>query len=168
MADLGKIIRAARRRARLSQAELASRAKTSQPAIARYESRAATPSIATLERILAACGDAIVIDVSRRSPRRQRGRALALVHQARERLLDAAERHGVRDLRLFGSAARGDDTPDSDIDFLVDLEPGRTLLDLIGFQQEAEDILGVSVDAAAPRLLKQRVRTRALREARAV
>ncbi|HKC91842.1 MAG TPA: nucleotidyltransferase family protein [Candidatus Limnocylindria bacterium] len=74
----------------------------------------------------------------------------------------------MRDLRVFGSVARGDETPQSDIDFLVELNPGRTLLDLIGFQQEAEDILGVGVDVASPRMMKRRVRIRALREARPV
>ena len=86
----------------------------------------------------------------------------------RSRLEAAAERHGVRDLRVFGSVARGDETPESDVDFLVDLDPGRTLLDLIGFQQEAEDILGVGVDVASPRMMKERVRVRANREARPV
>jgi uncharacterized protein len=74
----------------------------------------------------------------------------------------------VRDLRVFGSVARGDETPQSDIDFLVELDPGRTLLDLIGFQQDAEEILGVGVDVATARMLKDRVRIRALREARPV
>ena len=74
----------------------------------------------------------------------------------------------MSDVRIFGSVARGDARPESDVDLLVDLEPGRTLLDLIGFKQDAEDILGVSVDAAAPRFMKDRVRRRALKEARAL
>ena len=69
---------------------------------------------------------------------------------------------------MFGSVARGEDTETSDIDLLVDLEPRRTLIDLIGFQQEAEEILGAPVDAAASRFMKSRVRARALREARQV
>jgi uncharacterized protein len=91
-----------------------------------------------------------------------------LIRQRRNSLETAAQRHGVRDLRVFGSIARGDETPESDIDFLVDLEPGRTLLDLIGFQQDAEEILGVRVHVATLRILKERVRARALREARPV
>jgi hypothetical protein len=93
---------------------------------------------------------------------------LALVRRLRRRLDAAARRHGIRHLRVFGSVARGDETPESDVDFLVDLDPRRTLLDLIGFQQEAEDILGVGVDVAAPRMMKKRVRARAIREARPV
>jgi predicted nucleotidyltransferase len=69
-------------------------------------------------------------------------------------------------VKVFGSVARDEAEADSDVDLLVDLAPGRTLLDLIGFKQEAEDILGRDVDAIAPRFLKDRIRARALREAR--
>ena len=166
-----RLIRDARTRAKLSQVALADRAKTSQPAIARYEAGTASPSLGTLERILAACDRSLVLSVAER-PRRTRepssGQRLALIRRLRSRLDSAARRHGVRDLRVFGSVARGDATAESDVDFLVDLDPGRTLLDLIGFQQDAEDILGVSVDVAAPRLMKERVRARAIREARPV
>jgi len=74
----------------------------------------------------------------------------------------------VRNIRVFGSVARGDETANSDIDLLVELEPERTLIDLIGFQQDAQDILRVRVDAASPRFMKRRVRARAVREARRV
>lgn len=166
---VARLIRDARKRARLSQAGVAARAGTSQPAIARYEAGVATPSLSTLERLLAACGRSLVLGtkvsasgatVRRREPR------IALVRSARDRLRQAARRHGVRDIGVFGSVARGEQTGDSDVDLLVDLEPGRTLIDLIGFQQEAEDILGVRVDAAAPRFMKDRVRARAIRDAR--
>jgi len=152
----------------LSQAQLAERAHTSQSAIARYEIGAATPTLATLERILAASGDALVLGVSRRRPSRRVTKGLALLRRSRDRLQEAARRHGVRDLRVFGSIARGEARANSDIDLLVDLDPGRTLLDLIGFQQDAKEILGVDVDVAAPRLMKDRVRARAIREARAL
>ena len=169
--NVGSLIRNARTRAKLSQTALAGRAKTSQPAIARYEAGAASPSLATLERILAATDSSLVLSAPQR-PRRDRRHSpashLALIHRLRGRLTAAAAHHGVRDLRVFGSVARGDETPQSDIDFLVELNPGRTLLDLIGFQQEAEDILGVGVDVASPRMMKRRVRIRALREARPV
>ena len=169
--NVSELIRDARMRAKLSQVALAGRAKTSQPAIARYEAGAASPSLGTLERILAACGSSLVLSAPRRPQRSRRplsGGRLALIRRLRGRLQAAAERHGVRDLRVFGSVARGDETPESDVDFLVDLDPGRTLLDLIGFQQEAEDILGVGVDVASPRMMKERVRVRATREARPV
>ena len=164
------LIRDARKRARLSQAGLAARASTSQSAVARYEAAVATPSLSTLERLLAACGSRLILgtglSVSRTSERDTDKRHLSAVHGARERLLQAALRHGVRDVRVFGSVARGEETDRSDIDLLVDLEPERTLVDLIGFQQEAEDILGVEVDAVAPRFMKRGVRAGAIRDAR--
>jgi predicted nucleotidyltransferase len=86
----------------------------------------------------------------------------------RAQLLAAARRRGVSNLRVFGSVARGDDTAESDIDLLVDLDRARTVLDLIGFQQDAERILGMRVDAVAPRFMKERVRARAVRDARPV
>ena len=165
-----KLLRDARSSAGLSQTTLASRAKTSQPAIARYESGVATPSLATLDRILRACGRSVIVGTTpapRVSRPTSRGSA-SRVRRYRRELLEAASRHGVSDVRIFGSVARGDARPESDVDLLVDLEPGRTLLDLIGFKQDAEDILGVSVDAAAPRFMKDRVRRRALKEARAL
>jgi len=169
--DVAELVRDARARAKLSQVALADRAKTSQPAIARYEAGVASPSLGTLERILAACDRSLVVTAPqrrRRARQRSTGQRLALIRVLRSTLLTAARRHGIRDLRVFGSVARGDETPESDVDFLVELDPGRTLLDLIGFQQEAEDILGVGVDVAAPRMMKERVRARAMREARPV
>jgi predicted nucleotidyltransferase/DNA-binding XRE family transcriptional regulator len=169
--NVGKLIRDARTRAKLSQAALAGRAKTSQPAIARYESGAASPSLSTLERILAASSSSLVLRTTQRQRRARKtasGNRLALIRGLRNRLLAAAGRHGIRDLRVFGSVARGEETRESDVDMLVDLDPDRTLLDLIGFQQEAEDILGIGVDVAVPRMMRQRVRERALRDARPI
>src|SRR5437867_2629449 len=169
--QVAQLIRDARRRAGLSQAALAARAKTSQPAVARYEAGTATPSLATLERLLGASGSSLVLRANPR-PLRVSGKRIgdrgALLQRSRGRLREAALRHGVRNIRVFGSVARGDESAESDIDLLVELEPGRTLLDLIGFQQDAQDILGVDVDAAAPRFMKERVRARAMREARRV
>lgn len=64
----------------------------------------------------------------------------------------------MRRIRVFGSLARGEDARASDVDLLVDLEPGRTLLDLAGFRREAEGILGTPVDVATPDMLKRRIR----------
>jgi uncharacterized protein len=169
--NVSDLIRDARIRAKLSQAALADRAKTSQPAIARYEAGAASPSLSTLERILAASNSSLVLSApqkGRRARQASSGRRLALIRGLRDRLQATAGRHGIRNLRVFGSVARGEETPESDVDFLVDLDPERTLLDVIGFQQEAEDILGTGVDVAVPRMMKARVRARAMREARAI
>lgn len=166
-----RLVAEARRAAGLSQAQLARRAGTSQSAIARYERAVSTPSLDTLERLLRACGRPLRLAMSAvpaRTPAPQLprpGTRAALVRRRRARLLAAARRNGARRVRLFGSAARGSDSPESDIDLLVDLGPGRTLLDLVAFQQDAGDILGMRVDVATPEILKARVRDRVLAEA---
>ena len=81
-------------------------------------------------------------------------------------MLAAARQRGVREIRVFGSVARDAAKRDSDVDLLVELEPGRTLIDLIGFKHDAERILGTAVDVATPGLMKQRVRRRAMHDAR--
>ncbi len=83
----------------------------------------------------------------------------------REDILRLAARHGVRSVRVFGSVARGEARPDSDVDFLVELEPHRSLLDLGGFVMDVQDLLGCEVDVAEPEALHWYIRDRVLREA---
>jgi uncharacterized protein len=64
----------------------------------------------------------------------------------RQEILSYATSHGARNVRVFGSAARGDATANSDIDLLVEMEPGRSLLDLVGLWQDLESLLGTHVD----------------------
>jgi len=65
-------------------------------------------------------------------------------------------RYQVKELSVFGSVARGEAHPDSDLDLLVDFEPGASLLDHIGLFQDLEDLLGVGVDVVARSALKTR------------
>ena len=88
-----------------------------------------------------------------------------LVRQHRDRILDAANRRGARNLRLFGSVARGDFRADSDVDILVEMDPGRSLLDMCGLSLDLEHILGRKVDVFTEDSLKDRIRIRAVREA---
>jgi uncharacterized protein len=88
-----------------------------------------------------------------------------LLEEKRGEILRLAAEHGGREIRVFGSVARGEADRDSDIDFLVELEPGRSLLDLGGLQTELESLLGRRVDVVTPRGLKARIRERVLREA---
>ncbi|MBL8769150.1 MAG: nucleotidyltransferase family protein [Planctomycetes bacterium] len=83
----------------------------------------------------------------------------------RANVLRAAAKYGARNVRVFGSVARGEATATSDIDFLVELEPGRSLLDLGGLQFELEQLLGRHVDLVTERGLKERIRAHVLREA---
>lgn len=83
----------------------------------------------------------------------------------RQRILDIARQYGASKVRVFGSVARGDAQPDSDIDLLVEMESNRSLLDLGGLVMELKQLLGCSVDVVTERGLKNRIRARALSEA---
>ena len=86
----------------------------------------------------------------------------------RTELLSAAAAHKARSLSVFGSVARGEDRPDSDIDFLVEFEPDASLLDLIGLQQDIEAMLGRRADVVTPNGVSPFLRDRILGEARAL
>ena len=90
----------------------------------------------------------------------------ALLKTRRDQILEAAYKHGALDVRVFGSVARGDARPDSDIDFLVRLESGRSLLDLARLLLELQALLGCKVDIVTEVGLRQRIRHQVLREAR--
>ncbi len=88
-----------------------------------------------------------------------------LLREKREEILKIAAKHGARNVRVFGSVVRGEADEKSDIDFLVEMEPGRSLFDLGGLQYELERLLGRPVDVVTERGLKARIRERVLREA---
>jgi predicted nucleotidyltransferase len=71
------------------------------------------------------------------------------VRDQRERILRLAANYGIRRVRLFGSVVRGETGPESDLDVLVDIEPGRSLLDLVAFEQDLAALLGCRVDVVA-------------------
>jgi predicted nucleotidyltransferase len=83
-------------------------------------------------------------------------------------LLDAGQEHGVENLRVFGSLARGDTGDTRDIDLLVDLRADKTLLDLVAFRREAEEILAMPVDVATVDMLEEGIRAKVLLEARSL
>ena len=86
--------------------------------------------------------------------------------RARRDEIDAiARRHGAHDVRVFGSVVRGQADPHSDIDLLVDLEPGRSVMDLGGLLMDLQEHLHCKVDVMTPAMLKPRIRERILREA---
>jgi uncharacterized protein len=89
----------------------------------------------------------------------------ALFGPKRQDALRIAGKYGARRVRVFGSVARGGADGQSDVDFLVDLDPGRSLLDLGGLQFELEALLGCPVDVVTERGLKARIRERVLYEA---
>ena len=83
----------------------------------------------------------------------------------RTEILDVARKHGARNVRVFGSVARGDAGPDSDVDILVELEPGRSLLDHAALMLDLSDLLGCKVDVVTDRGIRPRIRDRVLLEA---
>jgi hypothetical protein len=83
----------------------------------------------------------------------------------RVEILNIASQHGARNVRIFGSAARGDSSPSSDIDFLVEMDDGRSLFDLVGLWQDLEELLGRKVDVVEPEGLHWYVRDRVIQEA---
>jgi len=83
----------------------------------------------------------------------------------RDEILRVAASHGARRVRVFGSVARGEADERSDVDFLVDLEKGRSLFDLGGLLMDLQDLLGRPVDVVTEKGLKARIRDRILEEA---
>ncbi|MFZ4434669.1 MAG: helix-turn-helix domain-containing protein [Microthrixaceae bacterium] len=162
------LLRSARRSANLSQTDLARRADVAQSVISAYESGRREPSLPTLARLIGATGHHLEIAVAP-SPGGARGLpdtplARRLRHQ-RKSILRTADRRRARNVRVFGSVARGDDTATSDVDLLVDLDEGVGLLDLIGLERELADLLGVDVDVVPAQSLKPAIREQVLREA---
>ncbi len=87
------------------------------------------------------------------------------LRSVKDELVTVAARRGATNLRVFGSVARGDARPSGDVDLLVDLEPGRSLVDLGGLLMDLSDVLGVDVDVVTEASMKPRVRERVMGEA---
>ena len=90
---------------------------------------------------------------------------IELIKKKREDILRIARQHGARNIRVLGSFGRGEADEQSDIDFLVKMEAGRSLLDMGGLAMELKELLGREVDVVTDRGLNKRIRERVLREA---
>ncbi len=88
-----------------------------------------------------------------------------LLREKREEILQIAARHGARNVRVFGSVARGEADERSDIDFLVEMERGRSRFDLGGLLVDLQELLGREVDVITIGGLRERMHDRVLREA---
>lgn len=156
----GKVLRGARAAAGLSQADLAGRAGVTQSVISVYESGRRQPSVPTLAALVAATGHEL--DLSYRTPRQGLARLTGPVgrrlRRRRAELLRIALEHGVRVLGVFGSVARGEDRPGSDVDLLVELPDGMGILGLGRLREELEDLLACAVDLVPEADLKPTVR----------
>jgi len=159
----GSLLRRARRGAGISQAELAFKASVAQSVISAYEAGRRQPSLPTLARLIDAAGCDLVVDIQQQPPQLSRlsGPVGRLVRRKRRDLVAAAAAYDVTNLRVFGSVARGEDRPDSDVDLLVDLPAHLGLLGLGRVQADLEAILGAKVDLVPAGDLKPAVRARA-------
>jgi len=156
------LIRRARKQAGLSQVELAARAGVTQSVISAYESGHRQPTVPVLTGLIEATGHELVLGLRRQSRRLDRltGPVGRRVRRHRRDLISAAAAHGVRNLRVFGSVARGEDQPDSDVDLLADLPPGLSLFGLGRVEADLEAILGSRVDLIPAQDLKPGIQTR--------
>jgi uncharacterized protein len=164
MESSSALLRAARERAGLSQAELARRSGVAQSVVSAYEAGKRQPALPTLAKLIGATGHTLAINLERSDPSVRGlpdtplGRRL---RQHRQALLHAVADAGGSNLRVFGSVARGQDTADSDVDLLVDLPEGTGLFALQALEGRLRRILHVDVDLAPATSLKPRVRAEA-------
>ncbi len=145
MSPAAKLIKEARRAAGLTQAELARRACTSQSAVAAYEAATKVPTTDTLDRLLRAAGVSLGI-VPTSGPQRSASGLRELLRRHRNEILEVAANNGATNVRVFGSLARGEEQEGSDVDLLVDMDPGSSLLDQVRLRRALNELLGVEVD----------------------
>jgi len=137
-----ELLRRARQQSGLTQSALAQLAGMNQSVISEYENGRREPSFDAVDRLVSATG--LVIDFS--GPAKQAGSTLNRVRSSAAELRRALTPLGARQISLFGSVARDEDSETSDIDLLVDVDPGTGMFALLRMQQEAESILGRRVD----------------------
>jgi predicted nucleotidyltransferase/DNA-binding XRE family transcriptional regulator len=162
------LLRRARLSASLSQSDLARRAHVAQSVISAYESGRREPALNTLERLVAATGHRLAVDLEIDPHVRSGLPDTPLARRLRQRrkaVLATAHRLGASNVRVFGSVARGEDTSDSDVDLLVDLAPGTGLFTLGRLEREISGILGRHVDVVPSDSLRPKVRAEAESEA---
>ena len=137
MGRAAEVIREARKRAGMTQVELARRSGIAQNVISDYERGKREPSFGAVDVLLEAAG--LTIEYVPLSE-------LERVRRRRDEIVDVLAAHGLTNVGVFGSVARGEETSTSDIDLLVDIADGTGLLAIIGAQMAFEELLGRSVD----------------------
>ncbi len=152
----------------MSQSKLARRAGVAQSINSSYENEHRDPSISMLTRLIEATGCRLDLKVTTPPgtigglPDTPLGRRL---RHHRKRVIDAASRRGMSNVRVFGSVARGTDHATSDIDLLVDTNPTVSVVSIIALKRELKELLKRDVDIAPANSLKRSVRNEVLREA---
>jgi predicted nucleotidyltransferase len=87
------------------------------------------------------------------------------IKSRREDILDITTKYGAKNIRVFGSMARGEESPDSDLDIIVEMDEGSSLLDIIAIKQDIEDLLGLKVDIVTEASISPYIRETVLKEA---
>jgi len=87
------------------------------------------------------------------------------LRKEREQIKKVAQKHGASNIRVFGSISRGEERPESDIDFLVDFEADRSLFDLVRLKLELEELLGHEVDLVTEKAMHRLIASRVIKEA---
>lgn len=156
----GDLLRDARRRVGMTQAEVGRRAGVTQSVVSAYESGHRQPSLPILLDLIAATGHAldahlVAVPAGRRPLSGPVGRR---VRRHRQQIKDIVASYGASNVRVFGSVARGDERPDSDIDLLLDLREGTGLFTLGRLRRDLEDLLAARVDVLPADGLKPDVR----------
>lgn len=164
----GAVLREARLRARLSQTDLARRAGVAQSVISMYEADRREPGLRILTKLIEATGHKLSLELVPPNPDQLGLPASPLgrrMRRHRRAVLETLERAGARNPRVFGSVARGEDTTNSDIDILVDLDDTVGLVTLARLTRELTELLGTEVDVVPAATLKPGVREHVLAEA---
>lgn len=156
----GEVLRDARKRSGLSQLEVARRSGIAQSVISDYERGKREPGADTYTQLLEILGYKLELRARRRAkaPTLPDSKLARLVLRHRKEIIALARQHGARNVRVFGSVATGKTKKRSDIDFLVDLDPGVGLLKMISLELKLKDLLGVKVDLGPARLVKPNLR----------
>ncbi len=160
--EAGRRIAAARHAEGLSQAALAAALALDRTAISKIESGTRRVGSVELAQIARTLNRPIEWFLSGGASKEG---SLPLLRRKRAAILRLARKHGARSVRVFGSVARGDATPDSDIDLLVDMGPGSGLFQQAALLLDLQELLGRDVDVVTPEGLRERIRDRVLREA---
>lgn len=139
-----------------------------QSVVSAYESGSRKPSLPTLSSLVEACGVSLEVQLGATLPTGFGSSSVGPVgrrlRRRRAAVLAVAARHGMTELRVFGSVARGQDTDSSDLDLLVHVPEGTGLLALGRFTQELQDLLHVPVDVVPDDSVKPHVRDRINRD----
>jgi predicted nucleotidyltransferase len=153
----------ARRAKGLTQEALAEAVSLDRTAVSKIEAGRRNLSSSELGRVGRVLGRPLEWFLA--DPPHPRGILVRDLRRRRRAILRIATKHGAHSVRVFGSVARGESEPDSDIDLLVQMKPGSSLFDQAAMLVELRDLLGRDVDVVTEVALRDRIRARVLREA---